>query len=117
MEQRKARIGVGIVTYQRPEYFKVCLESVQRVLGDMIDHIAIYHDGPLTEGYPADTPHGDTNHGVAYAKNKLFSELLGAGCDFIFICEDDMEILDRKAIVGYLAAYKMTNIPHLNFHA
>lgn len=60
--------------------------------------------------------YGEENHGVAYAKNWLIEELMKRGCDYIFIMEDDIEILDRKAIVGYLAAHKLTNIPHLNFH-
>jgi GT2 family glycosyltransferase len=119
---RKAKIGVGIVTYQRPEYFKAAYESVKTHLGDIADEVIAYHDGPLPEtqlgyGYdPFQVQWGVKNCGVAYAKNWLIKELLNRGCDYLFIMEDDIEILDRKAIVGYLAAHRLTGIPHLNFH-
>ena len=120
---KKAKIGVGIVTYQRPEYFKRAVASVREHLGDIVDEIVGYHDGPLPEAYlDLDWPKGfgaragRQNNGVAHAKNQVITELLDRGCDYLFIMEDDIEVLDRKAIVGYLAAYKKTGIPHLNFH-
>lgn len=122
MEQRKAKIGVGIVTYNRSDYFKTALASVRKYL-PFIDELVCYHDGPLPEGYESVWQNdwrfhriSDRNRGVAFAKNTLMRELMLHGCDYLFIMEDDMEILDRRAIVGYLAAHRMTNIPHLNFH-
>lgn len=117
----KAKIGVGIVTFQRPDFFKVAYESVLEHL-DFIDELVSYHDGPISDEYkpmvePGKLIYGTENRGVAYAKNQLFKQLLDRGCEYIFIMEDDMEILDRRAIAGYLAAHRMTNIPHLNFHA
>lgn len=121
MAKEKARIGVGIVTYHRPEYFRTALKSVEEHLS-FVDEVVAYHDGPLVEaqlgyGYdPFKLAIGATNNGVAFAKNYLLKYLMDKGCDFIFLMEDDMEITNRKAVVGYLAAYKMTGVPHLNFH-
>jgi len=122
MEQRKAKIGVGIVTYRRPGYFRVAIESVKKHL-PFINELVAYHDGYFRDDdrriyldYAGILSNGHENLGVAHAKNQVIQQLLDRGCDYLFVMEDDMEILDRRAIVGYLAAHRITNIPHLNFH-
>jgi GT2 family glycosyltransferase len=111
-----AKIGLGIVTYNRPDYFKKAIKSVRKNLGDILDELIVYHDGPLPKGYPKNTPHGKDNRGVAYAKNQLLKKLLDRGCEYIFVMEDDVEVLDRMAVIGYLAAHSITGIPHFNFY-
>lgn len=116
-EDKRAKIGVGIVTYNRPGYFRVAMASVDQHLG-FADEVIAYHDGPRPEGYDWDDTRikfGKENKGVAHAKNQLIRELLSRGCEYLFIMEDDMEIVSRNAIVHYLAAHRMTGVPHLLF--
>lgn len=118
----KAKIGVGVVTYNRADYFKVAIDSVLKHL-DMVDEIVVVDDGSTSPEYdkilkalPARVHViRQKNAGVGPAKNACFKYLLGQGCDFLFIMEDDLVIKDRMAVVGYLAAHKMTNFPHLLF--
>ncbi len=108
-------IGIGIVTYNRPDYFKTAVKSVFKYL-DFVDHVVVVDDGSKDDYVSGDSRYEairQDNGGVAKAKNTAFKYLIDKGCDYIFIMEDDMEIIDRKAIIGYLAAFKMTGIDHL----
>lgn len=116
----KARIGIGIITYNRPKYFKKCLKSVLKHLA-FVDQIVVYNDGSDV-AYDYDwvplrvvIKHVPVNKGVAVAKNWCLRDLMKHDCDYLFIIEDDMEILDRKAIVWYLAAHRMTGVDHMMF--
>lgn len=119
---KKAKIGIGLVTYNRLDYYRTARASIKEHLG-FVDHVVAYHDGPRPKYYPTGVVarqtnliYGTVNLGVAHAKNNVMRRLLDLGCDYLFIMEDDMEILDKKAVIGYLAAHKMVGVPHLNFH-
>lgn len=119
--QKKAKIGIGIVTYNRPDYFKVAIDSVIEHLLDVVDEIVVYNDASTVEyEYGNLTPDiavkvGTKNKGVGYAKNRCMEELMDRGCDFIFIMEDDMEILSKNAVIDYMAAYKISGVDHMMF--
>lgn len=119
--QKKAKIGIGIVTYNRPDYFKVAMDSVIKHLSDVVDEIVVYDDGSteIQSGLPEcaklNYHYEPKNKGVAVAKNWCMRKLMDLGCDFIFIMEDDMEILSRNAVVDYLAAYRMSGVDHMMF--
>lgn len=117
-ENKRARIGIGIITYNRPKYFKKCIKSVLKHLS-WVDEIVIVDDGSKEDyvSQYADKAYvvRQANGGVAKAKNTAMRHLMERDCAFIFICEDDMVIQSRNAIVHYLAAYKMTGIDHMLF--
>lgn len=122
----KNKIGIGLVTYNRPKYFDKSSKAIANNLLDVVDRFVVYNDGSevsYQKGYQwlerlksdkikiIDNPE---NNGVAYAKNRLFEELM-KDCEYIFIVEDDIIPQSRQAIVMYLAAAKMTGIDHLMF--
>lgn len=114
----KAKIGLGLITYNRPAYFKRAIKSVLKHL-PMLDHIVVVDDGSA-EDYVSDYQGKahiirKENGGVATAKNAALQYLMDQDCHFLFIMEDDVEITDPTAVIGYLAAHKMTGIPHFNF--
>jgi len=108
------KIGVGIITYNRPELLRKCLNSL---IPAQIDEIVIINDGnPL----PFDISTGQlienkTNLGVGKSKNKALSFLLEKGCDYLFLIEDDIFIKDVSVFERYIEASKITGIQHLNF--
>lgn len=107
------KIGVGIITCNRPDFFQQCFNS----LPDNIDEIVVVNDGnPL----PFDLSRGieiqnNVNLGVGKSKNVAMQHLLDKECDYIFIIEDDMLIKRQDIFDAYIAASKETGIQHFLF--
>jgi len=112
-------IGVGIVTYRRPEFFEVCARSIVGHLGAVADEIVAIHDGPQIERYdtcPVPLDNRYANRGVGTVKNDLLRTLMGRDCGVLFIAEDDIEIDSVRAVTGYVEAMKVSGVEHLMFH-
>jgi len=116
MVLRKEKIGVGIVTCNRPDYLNTLLLSISSC---EIDNVIIINDGeeisniniPDTYTYIKNT----TNLGVCKSKNKAKKYLLEKENDYIFIIEDDMKIKDKNIFLKYIEAFKKTGIHHMMF--
>lgn len=113
----KEKIGIGIVTCNRPDFLRNLLDSLIPC-HDTIDEMIIVNDGipvtgfNLSQGIWLDNP---TNLGVGKSKNKAMSYLLYKKCDYIFLIEDDMMIIDPNIFRKYIEAYKKTGIHHMMF--
>ena len=108
------KIGVGVITCNRPEFCRVCLNSLPK---SKIDELVIVNDG---SSLPFDLSFGheiknETNLGVGKSKNKAMQYLLDKGCDYIFIIEDDMKLIDGNIFKAYINASKETGIQHFMF--
>ena len=94
-------IGIGLATCGRPSYAAAAYASI-------------------TEHMPAGcllTVEEDVKRaGVATVKNKLLSRLLDDGCEWLFLCEDDVRVVSPLAVTGYIAAAEAENVKHLMFH-
>jgi len=105
-------VGVGIITCNRPDFFKKCRESIDH---KWYNYIVVVNDGegPLKD---ARAPVLKTNggEGVGKAKNKAIKHLLEKGCDYIILVEDDMLFKDNL-FEQYIKAYKKTGIHHFMF--
>lgn len=111
----KDKVGIGIVTCNRPDYLRALLDSIKHCNwaelvivndGDHIDNL---------EGYNYYLINNETNLGVGKSKNKAMQHLLDIGCDYIFIIEDDMVILDDTVFDKYIQASKVSGIQHFNY--
>lgn len=123
----KPKIGLGITTYNRPEYLEQSLEGVKKNLLGVVDSIRIYNDGSdkkhkeaykkIYAGLPKEISfkHSNKNQGVAKAKNSLVIQLLNDGCDYIFLLEDDIIIDSPKAVTEYVRLSKLSGIEHFQF--
>jgi GT2 family glycosyltransferase len=114
---QKNKIGVGIITCNRPLYFKECYESIDR---NTVNEVVVVNDGkPLPENIKIlPTDHfiqNEQNLGVSKTKNKAIRSLLEKNCEHIFILEDDCIITDNNIWEKYIQAYNTTNIPHFNY--
>ena len=118
------KIGVGIITCNRPQYLKGLLDSISHDCG--IDELIIVNDGkPLSDdvasiGEEYDFSHvawiqNKVNLGVSKSKNKALKYLYEKGCDFIFLIEDDMVILNSSVFKQYIEASKVSGIQHFNY--
>ena len=118
---------IGVVTYNRCSYLKLCLESLFKNLSNDIDYILIIADGKSvdnTEDYiknliiPLNISlilitnekhfiYRQSNSILKYAKNLNF--------DFGFLINDDIIFKNPKWDINYYSAYKKTNFDHLVF--
>jgi GT2 family glycosyltransferase len=110
----KSSIGIGIITCNRPDYLKKLLDSISYC--NWAEFI-IVNDGDKLDvpGYNYYVHTNETNLGVGKSKNIAMQHLLDKGCDYIFIIEDDMIILDESVFDKYIEAYKKSGIHHFNY--
>jgi len=107
------KIGLGIVTCNRPEFVSKCIESIDLT---MVNEKVIVNDGTIKVDHTGFfVINNKENLGVGKSKNKLLKHLYDKGCDYIFILEDDMLILDNNVFNKYIEAHKASNIHHFNY--
>ena len=107
------KIGLGIMTYKRPDYFKKIFSSVPK---NKIDELVVINDGtPYDFDIDANLIQHDTNKGIGISKNDAMQYLLDKGCEYIFLMEDDIIIDDPSVFEAYINASKETGIQHFNY--
>ena len=108
------KIGVGIVTCNRPDFLRKLLDSIS--YRNDVELVIVNDGGPIDiKGYNYYIINNETNLGVGKSKNKAMQHLLDKGCDYIFIIEDDMLILNDTVFEQYIKAHKKTGIHHFMF--
>jgi GT2 family glycosyltransferase len=111
------KIGVGIITCNRPDYLDSLLNSLIPC-NDVIDELVVVNDGKpvtglnLVKGTWLDNK---INLGVGKTKNKALKYLIEKQCDYIFLIEDDVVILDKNVFQRYIEASKISGIQHFNY--
>ena len=107
------KIGLGVVTYNRPDYFKKIFSTIPQ---DKVDHLIVVNDGtPYKQDINAPLIQHATNKGVGISKNDALRYLLDKECDYIFLMEDDIIIKDPDVFQAYINASKETGIQHFNY--
>jgi GT2 family glycosyltransferase len=111
------KIGVGIVTCNRPKFFLKCFRSIP----DCVD-VVVVNDGSdfqdidrLRAEKPFTYVHNVQNLGVGRSKNILFRELLNKGCEHIFIIEDDIIVKNADVFKAYIRASQISGMQHFTF--
>jgi glycosyltransferase involved in cell wall biosynthesis len=107
------KVGLSITTLNRPDYFKQCIDHIIKNTKS-IDYIVVVNDGSKKEHRKAyeeiyktlpkeiKVIDQEKNGGCSKAKNTLLKELIAKGCEHLFICEDDILVLDDRAITEYI---------------
>ena len=105
-------VGIGIITCNRPEFFKKCRESIDH---KWYNHIVVVNDGKDSlEDAKAPVIKTEGGEGVGKAKNKAIKHLLEKGCNYIILVEDDM-LFKKNLFKEYIKAHKKTGIHHFMF--
>jgi GT2 family glycosyltransferase len=118
MSNEKGKIGVGIITCNRPDYLRGLLNTLPKEHEQKIDCLVIVNDGTPTTNFDlsfGEWIDNETNLGVGKSKNKAMKHLVDKGCDYIFIIEDDMLILDSSIFDMYIEAHRASGIHHFNY--
>jgi GT2 family glycosyltransferase len=115
---RKEKIGVGLLTYNRPEYFEQTFNSVMKYR-DEFDDIIIVKDGSPSypRQYQDEVPMIEfIDNGLnCRSKNTAWSYLITQGCYHIFLIEDDIVIKQPGMFEQYIKTAKTTGIHHLMY--
>lgn len=116
----KQKIGLGIITCNRPEFLKQVLKSIPY---KRVDEVVIIDDStkPLVMSDPINPYENLTylknekNVGVGRSKNRAMLNLLNKGCTEIFLIEDDIIIKNANVFDEYIKASKDSGLKHLMF--
>ena len=113
--------GVGIVTCDRPEFLKLCIDSLPTDVGNRVP-LVIVNDGKnkvcddiFTGRNNVQILNHPVNKGVGISKNDCIETLLTKDVEHIFILEDDIIILKPEIFEAYINASKTTGILHFNY--
>ncbi len=117
-----SKIGLSIISYDRPDFLKRTLDSLEGSLWGGAHHKAIILDEPFSEkkyGWLRQYSHLSftykENQGIAPTKNLALSDMIKEGCTDLFIMEDDILMRDAQTCLKYVDYARSTQVPHLNF--
>ncbi|WP_051526789.1 glycosyltransferase family 2 protein [Alkanindiges illinoisensis] len=108
------KIGVAIITYNRPDGLEKLFNSLPH---EFIDCFIIINDGKpiVSDIIPAQYISNNIhNLGVGKSKNKALKYLMDNQMDHYFIFEDDVHIINQEIFHAYIQASKTTGIHHFN---
>ena len=114
------KVGVGVVTFNRPKLLKKCLDSLWDI--SALDTVVVVNDGKDLSELRVDNLELKDDWiwietfgqiGVGKSKNLAFEEL--KDCDYVFLIEDDIYIKDPTVFEKYIDASNKTGIQHFNF--
>lgn len=108
------KIGLGIITCNREDFYKQCYDSVPV---DVVDTLVTVNDGDkLKNTYEkSNIINHKTNKGVGISKNEAMQYLIDNNCDHIFLIEDDIIIKNKLVFEKYINAAKQTGLRHFMF--
>jgi glycosyltransferase involved in cell wall biosynthesis len=116
---QKNKIGVGLITCDRQDFFTKAIKSLINALEDYPYHELIVVNDGLTAIHSEDYHVVNTGGkiGVGRAKNVALNYLLNKNrkCEHIFLMEDDIEISDPYVFKEYIKTASVTGIKHLNY--
>jgi len=112
----KDRIGVGLITCDRPDFYKKSFTSIWSVVEQLDMEYIVVNDGKeKLPQYPIMFYDTKGKEGVAKAKNYALRNLIAKDCEHIFIMEDDIEITNQSIFLKYVGASEATGIKHFNY--
>lgn len=113
--------GVGIITCDRPNFLKLCLDSLPKEVGIKIP-LVIVNDGKdsiptsfIDKKKKVFLINHDSNKGVGVSKNDALKKLMSLNVEHLFLVEDDIIFLNKEIFNKYIETAKKTGILHFNY--
>jgi hypothetical protein len=109
------KIGLGLLTYKRPEYYKKVLDKVPK---NKVDYFLVVNDGEDSYVNKNDADfviYNEKQLGVSESKNKIIDHFINNDIEHVFIMEDDVIIKNENVFTTYINTANVTGIHHLNF--
>lgn len=112
----KGKIGLGVITCNREDYYKRCVGCVDK---NKIDVCVTVNDGHEyhKEAYPEWTHliQHSTNKCVGISKNEALRYLIQNDCEHLFLIEDDILVKDNNVFEQYIKTAFTTGIYRLSY--
>lgn len=118
------KIGLGIITCDRPDYLKQCVDAVH-ANKQHIDYIVVVNDGLTfreettqwlySQGVNRIIEHTPPYKSVGVAKNQAMRALMTQDVDHVFIIENDIIIKSPDVFHAYIKGASASGIWHMNF--
>lgn len=121
------RLGFAVCTRNRPELLKRCVESLlatTRQIADAVYRVVDDASDDETAAYLADLAGreprlqwvtSDWQGGITVSFNRAAELLVEAGCDLVFVINDDVHFRREGWAPRYLEAARQSGIQHFNF--
>tara|TARA_R110002153_G_scaffold150596_1_gene302096 strand:- start:5881 stop:6660 length:780 start_codon:yes stop_codon:yes gene_type:complete len=109
-----SKIGIGIVTCNRNNFFTKCVNSIKK---EWYDELIVVNDGDIPIKYAVNNfkvINNEKNLGVGKTKNIVLKNLIDKGCEHLFLVEDDI-IFKQNVFQKYIEASEKTNVKHFNY--
>ncbi len=117
--------GLGVTTYNRLEFLRTCIASLQETDWGGALHRVIVDDGSTEAGYAEflgecgktgiTILRNGANCGVAVTKNRALRHMLDAKCEHLFLLEDDIVFKSNAVLREYIDLAEASGVQHLNF--
>ncbi len=110
-------LGIAIITCDRELMFRECIGSVLKYYNNKPKELIVVNDGhdPIRSTDNYTVINNKANLGVGQTKNIAIKHLIEAGCDHIFIIEDDVELISNEVFESYIHLSEVSGVQHLNF--
>jgi hypothetical protein len=116
METKFEKIGVGLITCDRPEFFKISYDSLCHAIdGNNIDCFIVNDGDCELDIIEKNYKKTEGRTGVAKAKNIALKHFINLNYTHIFLMEDDVKIKNSEVFDAYIQASKQTGIKHFNY--
>ncbi len=109
------KIGIGIITCNREQLFKECVKSLPETDFKIVVNDGMPYSSFLYPSNIAKVIQHKYRHGVGRSKNHALRFLINEGCEHIFLCEDDIRIINPDVCREYIYISKKTGIYHFNY--
>jgi GT2 family glycosyltransferase len=113
----KNKIGVGIITCDREDFYIKASGSLSKALQTYTNYETVtVNDGTSKLKYqPINLINTTGKEGVGKAKNAALKFLIERDCEHIFLMEDDIEISNPFVFQEYIKTANNTGVRHLNY--
>lgn len=112
------KIGLGLITCDRPDFFKKSFASVIEHTKNIKNfELVVIDDGKekIKKIENVKLFYTTGRSGVGKAKNLALKYLIQTGCEHIFLMEDDIVIKDEKIFNLYIETSNNSGIKHFNY--
>lgn len=109
MKKIGTKIGLGIVTNDRQEFYEEVMDTSPL---ESLDTVYVFDSSHPDEKYvdPIFDISGDSPATVGVAKNRLMQKMYEDGIDHIFLQEHDVKIVDPSVFEAYIETAKTSGI-------
>lgn len=111
----KNKIGVGIITHNREDFFKKVLDSIPDGIDIYVANTGNPYDEKVYGSKVKELHQFPRKTCVGWGKNQVMRMMVQDECEHLFTMEDDVYVIDENVYENYINAAFKSGIFHFNF--